>query len=361
MQLVRAIELDAHCPSFLAYTLSASVLKRQSIFVALGMLEQEGPDLLAASLSALAPAHCALPPHPMARIAQTLTVMRARKIVEAVFGEVPPGLLGMLSLLGDSPLPQQHVYRLVFEMFSNPEHRERASALLQVSGRISPSHIEIARYLDPILLHHNVLNRVSLQQVEDVNAALALVRKTVSSATDAALRQSIEQIGPKTSLGEFFARWLKKMDQPMAVPDIPADDPDLTLLATGKAMVVLGRRFQNCLGSKTLFVATGRHAYVHWRKSPEAIAELHRLSDGQFVLADVHAVLNQRPDPRLIAVVRSKLQSLGIPALETIESELRACGILRLTGAFDIMIGPRVFEEIDEQLNELEREFSDAA
>lgn len=126
-------------------------------------------------------------------------------------------------------------------------------------------------------------------------------------------------------------------------------------------MVSLGRRFQNCLGSKTPFVATGRHAYVHWRHSPEAIAELHRLSNGQFVLANVHAVLNQRPDPGLIAAVRSKLQSLGIPALETIENELRACGVLRLVGAFDIMIGPRVFEDIDEQLNELEREFSDAA
>ncbi|QRM27889.1 hypothetical protein [Microvirga sp. VF16] len=360
-QLIRAIELDAHCPSFLAYTLSASVLKRQSIFAALGMLEQEGPDLLAARLSALTPAHYAVPSHPMARIAQALTVMRARTIVQAVFGAAPPGLLGMLSRLGDSPLPQRRFYRLIFEMFSNPEHRQRAEALLQITGKISPSHIEIARYLDPVLMHRNILNRISLSQVDDVNATLTLIRKTVSTATDAALRQSIEQIDPKTRLETFFSRWLKKVDQPIASPQIPADDPDLTLLATGEAMVALGRRFQNCLGSKTPFVATGRHAYVHWRHSPEAIAELHRLSNGQFVLADVHTVLNQRPDPGLVAAVRSKLQSLGIPALETSEHDLRACGVLRLAGAFDIIIGPRVFGDIDEQLNELEREFADAA
>lgn len=216
--MVRAIELDAYCPSFLAYALSASTLKRQCIFAALGMLEQEGPDVLAARLSAFAPPDCALPPHPMARIAQALTVMRARKIVQAAFGEVPLGLLGMLSRLGDNPLPQHRFYRLVFEMFSDPEQRQRANALLQITGKIDPSQIEITRYLDPVLVHRNILNRISLSQVDDVNAVLALIRKTVSIATDAALRQSIEQIDPKTRLETFFARWLKKMDRPMVFP-----------------------------------------------------------------------------------------------------------------------------------------------
>jgi hypothetical protein len=296
----------------------------------------------------------------MARIAQTLTLMRARTVVQAVFGEAPRGLLGMLNRLGDSPLPQYQFYRLLFEIFANPEHHQRATALLQVTGRIAPSQIEIARLLDPVLVHRTILNRISLQQVEDVNAALALVRETVSTATDAALRQSIEQIGPKTTLGDFFSRWIRKMDQPVAVPMIPADDPDLAVLATGEAMVALGRRFQNCLGSKTPFVATGRQAYVHWRHSPEAIAELHRLSNGQFVLADVHAVLNQRPDPTTVAAVRNKLHLLGIPALETIENELRACGVMRLVGTLDI--GWRGLEEdIDRQLHELEQDFADAA
>jgi hypothetical protein len=325
------------------------------------MLEHEEPEVLADRLGAFAPPNCASPLHPMAWIAQALILLKARKIVRAVFVEVPRGLLGMLSRLGDTPLPQHRFYRLVFEMFSDPEHRQRASALLQMTGKIGPSQIEIARHLDPVLVHRNVLNRISLAQVDDVNTVLALIRSTVTTATDAALRQSIEQIDPKTRLETFFARWLKKMDRPMAAPDIPADDPDLAVLTTGEAMVSLGRRFQNCLGSKAPFVATGRHAYVHWRHSPEAIAELHRLSNGQFVLADVHTILNQRPDPGLVAAVQSKLQSLGIPALETIENELRACGVLRLSGVFDIMIGPRVFEDIDVQLNELAQEFADVA
>jgi hypothetical protein len=324
------------------------------------MLEQEGPEILAARLRALAPAHCVLPPHPMAQIAQALTVMRARKILQAVYGEAPPGFLGMLSRLGDNPLPQQRLYGLIFEMSSDPKHRERAAALLQISGEIGPSQLEIIRHLDPVLVHRNILNRISLSQVDDVNDVLALIRRCVSTATDAALRQSVEQIHPKTRLETFFSRWLKKMDKPVTGPQVPADDPDFSVLATGEAMAALGRRFQNCLSSKIPYVATGRHAYLEWRHAPGAIAELHRLSNGQFVLADVHAVLNREPDPELVTTVRHKLGSLGIPAIET-DDQLRACGVLRLLGTFDFRIGPRFDEDIDEQLNELAQELADAA
>ena len=107
------------------------------------------------------------------------------------------------------------------------------------------------------------------------------------------------------------------------------------------------------------YVATGRHAYLEWRHAP-AIAELHRLSDGQFVLADVHAVLNRQPDLALVAAIRHKLASLGIPAIET-NDQLRACGVLRLLGTLDFVLGPRFDDDIDEQLNELARELADAA
>lgn len=358
--LSAAIELDAHSPGFISYALCGSSLKRQVVFVALAMLEQEGPEILAFRLRALAPAHCVLPRHPMAQIAQALTVMRARKILQAVYGEAPPGFLCMLSRLGDNPLPQQRLYGLIFEMSSNPKHRERAAALLQISGEIGASQLEVIRHLDPVLVHRNILNRISLSQVDDVNAVLALIRRCVSTATDAALRQSVEQIHPKTRLETYFSRWLKKMDQPVAGPQIAADDPDFTVLATGEAMAALGRRYQNCLSSKIPYVATGRHAYLEWKHAPGAIAELHRLSNGQFVLADVHVILNRQPDPDLVATIRQKLGSLGIPAIET-DDQVRACGVLRLLGTFDFVLGPRIGEDIDEQLNELAQELADAA
>jgi hypothetical protein len=238
-----SVELEIISPGFLLYAISASPLKRHVIFAALSTLEHDEPEFLSARLCALAPCHSGFPSHPKARIARALMAMRARKIVRAVFGETPPGMLGLLSRLGDSALPEHRFYKIIFEMFANPEHRQRAAALLQVSGNIGPSHIEITQYLDPVLVHEKILNRIALNQVEDVNTVLALIRKSVSTATDAALRQSIEQIHPKTRLETFFSRWLKKMDQPVTGPQIPADDPDFTVLATGDAMAALGRRF----------------------------------------------------------------------------------------------------------------------
>jgi hypothetical protein len=122
--LSAAVELDAHSPGFISYVLCASVAKRQTIFAALTALEHDEPDILAARLSAVAPAHYTLSPNPKARIAQALTLLRARKILQAVYGESPRGLLGMLSRLGDSPLPRQRLYRVVFELLSDPKHRE---------------------------------------------------------------------------------------------------------------------------------------------------------------------------------------------------------------------------------------------
>ncbi len=78
------------------------------------------------------------------------------------------------------------------------------------------------------------------------------------------------------------------------------------------------------------------------------------------MLADVHAVLNRQPDPDLVAAIRHKLASLGIPAIET-DDQPRTCGVLRLLGTFDFVHCPRLGEDIDEQLNEPEREFADAA
>jgi hypothetical protein len=163
-----------------------------------------------------------------------------------------------------------------------------------------------------------------------------------------------------TSARMCLSRWLKKTDQPVAGPQIPADDPDFTVLATGEAMAALGRRYQNCLSSKIPYVATGRHAYLEWRHTPGAIAELHRLSNGQFVLADVHAVLNREPDPGLVATIRRRLGSHGIPAIET-DDQLRSCRVLSLLGTFDFVLGHRIGEDIDEQLNELAQELADAA
>ncbi|QRM31086.1 hypothetical protein [Microvirga sp. VF16] len=291
-----------------------------------------------------------------------MVTSRARDIVRAAFGRVPDGFLGILRRLGDSPLPDPAQYWTLYETLSNREHRYRARALMQRSGPISAKHVEIVHRLDPVLVHLNILDRIhSVDHIESANAALALIRRVVSTASDQAIRQSVEHLQPKTDLATFFTRWLSKMDQPPAVPPIPKNDPDFAVLTTGEAMIALGRRYQNCAAQQVPLVATGSHAYVEWLHEPGAIADCRYTTDGRFVLVDIFVHRNGRPSPALCATVRRKLAARGIPALSPGDGCPRVRDVLHLLGLWDT-VGDLGFEheaDMEEGLAALEAELSE--
>ncbi|WP_046867664.1 hypothetical protein [Microvirga massiliensis] len=207
---------------------------------------------------------------------------------------------------------------------------------MQWTGTISAAHIKIVHRLDPLLVHQNILKHVySASQADDANAALALVRATVSTATDDAIRQSVENLGEKSDLEKFFNRWLARMDRSPVKPPIPPDDPDFLVVTTGVALHTLGRRYRNCASQKVPLVAAGAHAYIEWRHAPGTIAECRRTTDGKFLLVDVHAFKNRRPDAALAATVRRKLEERGIPALSPGEGCPRVREVLRLLGVWE--------------------------
>jgi hypothetical protein len=225
------------------------------------------------------------------------------------------------------------LYFTLFEIFFDPQHRVRRNVLRQRSGSITATHIEVISRLDPVLAHQNVLNRLyGASQADDANAALALVRDTVSSATDEAIRQSVENLGQKTDLGTLFNRWLERVDRPPVRLPIPEDDPDLAVMTSGAAMTSLGRRFRNCAASRTLHLAQGIQVLLEWRHSPGLIAQCHRLTNGSWVLTEIYAKRNGRVDPVAAAALREKLEALGIPALCSEEVHPRTKGIMNLLG-----------------------------
>ncbi|WP_046861609.1 hypothetical protein [Microvirga massiliensis] len=333
-----AVRLDAAAPGFLSFLLCASALRRQAILMALAELLLGGPESLATRLRPLTPADGRHTLSPYEQIARALMVSsRVREIIHAVYGQVPDGLLGVLHRLGDAPLPKPGSYRTLFELFGLPEHRFRAKALMQHSGSICAMHIGIVQRLDRVLVHKNVLKRLyGTSQADDANAALAVIRGTVSSANDDAIRQSIENLGEKTDLATLFRRWLEKMDLPPARPSIPADDPDVVVMTSGDAMSALGRRYRNCAATKVPLVALGVQAYLEWRHEPGAIGECRRLTSGDWVLTEIHALANGRVDPAAAAALRRKLQTFGIPALSPGEIYPRSLGIARLLGVWDL-------------------------
>ena len=328
-----AVKLDAACPSFLSFMFCAAALKRQAIFSALATLIRDGHETLAARLRPLVPADDLIHQTSYEQIARALMTARAREVVQAVFGEVPDGFLGVLNRIGDEPLRKPDLYFTLFEIFSDPQHRVRRNVLRQRSGSITGTHIEVISRLDLILVHQNVLKRLyGASQADDANAVLALVRSTVSSATEEAIRQSIENLGEKTDLGTLFSRWLEKVDRPHVRLPVPDDDPDLAVMTSGAAMTSLGRRFRNCAPSRIIYLAQGTQVLLEWRHPPGLVAQCHRLTNGMWVLTEVYAKSNGRVDPVAAAALREKLAALGIPALCSEEAHPRTRGILDLLG-----------------------------
>ncbi|MBM1169622.1 hypothetical protein [Microvirga arabica] len=356
-----AIELDNATPSFLTFIFLASSLKRQAIFSALAALTREGPESLAARLRSLAPTDCHSDQNPHEEIARALlTTSRAREIVRAVYGEAPDGLLGMLSRIGAEPLCEPDLYFRLFETFADPQHRMRRDVLRRRSGSITATQIEIVHHLEPVLVHGNILRHIySISQAESANAALALVRGTVSFATDDVIRQSIENLGEKTDLAEFFNRWLQKMDNPPACPPIPKDDPDVAVMTSGEAMASLGRRFRNCSTTRIVYIAQGAEALLEWKRPPGLVAQCHRLTNGGWVLTQIYARDNGRVDPAEAGVFRRKLESLGVLALSPGEFYPNASGVLTLLGAWGGVGRNLGFDGIEEEFDELERDIAE--
>jgi len=283
-----------------------------------------------------------------------MTITRGREFIQGVFGEVPGGFPGVLTRIGPDPLPDPGLYLILFKMFASPQHRVRRDVLRQHGGPTTATQIRIIHRLDPVLVHKNVLERLqSASEAEDANAALALIRNTALSATEDAIRQAIENLGDKIDLATFLNRWLAKMDRPPARPLVPENDPEVAVMTSGEAMASLGRRFRNCATTRVVYAAVGFEVLLEWKPSPGLVAQCHRLTDGGWVLTDIHAKANGRVDPVTAAAFRSKLASCGIPALSPGSMHPRTSGILSLLGVGHGGLGANLGFEDDNDLDEL--------
>ncbi|WP_457105673.1 hypothetical protein [Methylobacterium sp. P5_C11] len=331
-----ACTLDAACPGFLNRLFYASDLRRATIFAALAEIKFDGADQVVLRLRRLAPALC----HPdldiWAQVARALMVLRARNIVQAIFGDVPDGLVGLLARLGPDPLPNRGQYRLAHRLFADPRARARAKLLRQTPGRITPDHIETAVRLDPVLLHQKVFEQVrGAEQVETLHAALALIRALVPQVNDVALHRSLDGLRSSgTDLGEWIERWLRKATRVPFAPPIPANDPDLRVL-DGPGMVELGRRFRNCARDRVGHVAAGLRCYIEWRdRNAPAVIELRRLTGGLFLVEDLRGPNNRDLDPKLAELIRGRLATFGVLSLIGVPPTVAGGALMSLLGAW---------------------------
>ena len=314
-----AARLEASVPHTILRLLQASSLSRTVFFAAAAQIDLDRPEAFLAQIEVRA-ADVLADFHgldPLAQVARALILMKPRRTLEVLYGSCPDGLLGLFERFGSQPLYSPEVYRLAFELFSDPRHRRRAKILGQIPGQIRPEHVTVAANLDERLLHRSVLERCHQREVAALNRFVEMI-VDLCGATPASIRESLDQLAVGTrgcKMTEWAEGWMaRQVHLPFAAP-IPATDPDLKL-RLGRELDDLGRRLRNCAAQRKSFTFLGeRLIYEVVKPGEQAVLELLRLTSGDqthWVCEDLRAPRNRSVSPEMAAWVQAKLDQHGI-------------------------------------------------
>jgi hypothetical protein len=250
----------------------------------------------------------------LSRFGQAILEMRPRDIIETAFGDCPDGVLGALDKIGFEAL-RAEAYPRLHAIFASddPALRSRRRCLEQLS-LLHEGHLDSIETLDPAALTPTIVNRhASRERAARLNEEIGLIKLLCSSATDDALRSSLEGDHYDRYPG-WTGRWLQKVDMPLprALPTDPLPFLERITPATAKA---IGQEFENCLGrdSEGLsgMMMSGVFAMLAWREEGLLI-ELTLLDDGSWMSRRIHARCNAPVTDDMRLKVRSALEPVGV-------------------------------------------------
>jgi hypothetical protein len=300
--------LDRASPGFLLHMFGASPKWRQAVFLALahGVLPNPQEFLLRANGHASETLQWTGVQH---EVALALMASSSKEIVSATLGEIPDGLAGCLAKLGDQPMNAGDYVRLVGMLnATDAETKLRAKTLLQLD-RLDADLISAALELDPIALIPGILRRVKDGlEARRLNQRLAAIRLVCSTATDEALRQSLEDRAADFRAHDFAQAWLERADRPPVV--CPAlDHPDFESVSPQTCRDI-GKQYQNCLGSKAQQMVSGTWGVWVWRPGPLIIC-VTKCEEGP-LLSGIYAPGNREVPREHARMVKDVLRPLGV-------------------------------------------------
>jgi hypothetical protein len=260
--------LDKAHPGFLGHAFGASPKWRQAVFLALahGVLPNPDEFLLRANgvVAGERPWKAV-----QQDLAECLIAMTPRQIVSATLGEIPDGLVGCLARLGDQPMRHAGDYVRLVGMLNatDAEAKLRAKTLLQVN-RLDSDLLSAVLEIDPIALIPDIFRRLRCGlEARRLNQRLTAIRLVCSTATDEALRQSLEDRALDFSGSSFAQSWLDKADRPPVVCEALDGHPDFERV-TGANAAQMGKDHQNCLGSQSHKLIDGTWGAWVWKPGP---------------------------------------------------------------------------------------------
>lgn len=295
------VKLDDEVPGLIARTLTAAPLRRQAIFAALAAREEkagviEAPDDL-------------LPPS----FAEVVRHGRAKDILRHGFGDVPDGLPGLLTQIGERPLPRAKDYLALYDILTCDD--VRGAEALRASGRITCRKLEVLLALDPRWRHARTLDRIdSGAEAMTFNKAVAFIQSVNSKASDEVVAEAIARMGPTSSLPRLLDRLLRRADRLPPHP-VPEGDNELRPLASMRDLLEAGRKYRNCLAHRLADVAAGKIAIAEFRG--ECLVEFRPMTlRNRWLLREVHIDRNRPVPLALLSEVEAKCDQIGIPRID---------------------------------------------
>lgn len=290
------VRLDDEVPGVLSRVLTAAPERRQAIFCALAVHEQNGGLNFGNEL---------IRPN----LAEIVRHGRSADILRHALGDVP-SLRGLLARIGERPLPRSKDYLTLCGLAASDDGRGMAALL--GSGNVSVRKLEVLAALDHRWRHANTLERIdTCAEAMTFNAAVSFVQSVNSKASDEVVADAIASMRPSSTLARLLDRFMRRADT-MPPHPVPVADNELRPLLAMRDLLDAGRRYRNCLHHRLSEVAAGKMAISEFRG--ECLVEFRPLTLGAgWVLRDVHAERNRPVALALCADVEAKCDEIGIP------------------------------------------------
>jgi hypothetical protein len=276
--------------------------------MALAHLTTSNPQDLATKLRPLVCGDATDLTCPLAIIGQALMTVRVRDLLRALYGPVE-GLIGTLSRLGFDPLAPED-YCTLTQIYTDSRHRSRARILRSLTTVTGQNIRTLLALQPPYLLPILVRRLSSVQQIDDLQCSIELIKRLSPGVTDADLVASLNSLRPSTHIREWVTRWLHRATVFLNDPPIK-DDGEYVLLNSASAIRDAARRFENCLArDRLVHCALGREGYVEHLPS-QTLVELRLLNRGA-VLEELHGVRNSSVGTDAARVIIKGLQDRGV-------------------------------------------------
>lgn len=307
----------------------AGVVRRQATFAVAsrgwltnpeGIVAQLQPDRLHESAAALA---------------DLLRHGPLREIIGAAYGSNPLGLIESFNRLGADAFSDSARYQTFFEMFSDRAHRPKLK-VARYMGRLTETKLDVLFRIDPALLHVTMLNRdMTVEEVENLNTALAAIRTASTPEDEAALIAAAVAGGEHRTIEKFVSAWIRRC-RLGALPFEADPAAGVFPITTAAALMAASVRFKNCARSlhRVVDAIAGRSGYVAHEIDGKAVAmtALVRFENGALAIENVYGPSNDRVDPEIQAPIRKWFADRGVMTMRRQRLEPAWATTLSLVG-----------------------------